>query len=52
MVGRTVHAVCPNRKAGRKVRTAIRDFAADAAFAEVEAKDFDARRTRRTRRAT
>ncbi len=26
MVGHTVHAVCPGKKAGEKVRTAIHDF--------------------------
>ena len=26
MVGHTVHAVCPDKKAGEKVRTAIHDF--------------------------
>jgi len=26
MVGHTVHVVCPGKKAGEKVRTAIHDF--------------------------
>ena len=26
MVGHTVHAVCPGKKAGEKVRTAVHDF--------------------------
>jgi protease I len=55
MVGHTVHAVCPNKKAGQFVRTAIHDFEGDqtysekpghnfvlnATFAEVNAKDYD-----------
>ena len=28
-VGHTVHAVCPGKKAGEKVRTAIHDFEGD-----------------------
>ena len=28
MVGHTVHAVCPDKKAGEKIRTAIHDFEA------------------------
>jgi protease I len=56
MVGHTVHAVCPDKKAGEKIRTAIHDFEGDqtysekrghdftlnATFAEVNAKDYDA----------
>ncbi|MCC5657802.1 DJ-1/PfpI family protein [Nostoc sp. XA010] len=56
MVGHTVHAVCPDKKAGDKVRTAIHDFEGDqtysekpghnftlnATFAEVEAATYDA----------
>ena len=56
MVGHTVHAVCPDKKAGDFVRTAIHDFEGDqtytekpghrftlnATFAEVEAGDYDA----------
>ena len=55
MAGHTVHAVCPGKKAGDKVRTAIHDFEGDqtysekpghnfmlnAAFDEVQAKDYD-----------
>jgi protease I len=55
MVGHTVHAVCPNKKAGQFVRTAIHDFEGDqtysekpghnfvlnATFAEVKAEDYD-----------
>jgi protease I len=55
-VGHTVHAVCPGKKAGEKVRTAIHDFEGDqtysekrghdfalnATFADVRAEDYDA----------
>ena len=56
MVGHTVHAVCPGKKAGEKVRTAIHDFEGDqtysekpghhfalnASFDDVKAADYDA----------
>jgi protease I len=56
MVGHTVHAVCPDKKAGDTVRTAVHDFEGDqtysekpghnfrlnATFAEVDPKDYDA----------
>ncbi|WP_315808020.1 DJ-1/PfpI family protein [Pseudomonas sp. C9-3] len=56
MVGHTVHAVCPDKKAGQSIRTAIHDFEGDqtysekpghnfalnANFAEVSADDYDA----------
>jgi protease I len=56
MVGHTVHAVCPGRKAGDKVKTAVHDFEGDqtytekpghafalnATFADVRAEDYDA----------
>src|SRR6516162_7254648 len=56
MVGHTVHAVCPGKKAGDKVRTAVHDFEGDqtysekpghnfalnATFAEVRAEAYDA----------
>lgn len=56
MVGHTVHAVCPDKKAGDIVRTAVHDFEGDqtysekpghnfslnATFAEVKAEDYDA----------
>lgn len=56
MVGHKVHAVCPDKKAGEKVRTAVHDFEGDqtysekpghnfslnATFDEVEASDYDA----------
>lgn len=55
-VGHAVHAVCPNKKAGDTVRTAIHDFEGDqtysekpghnfhlnATFAEVNVEDYDA----------
>jgi protease I len=56
MVGHTVHAVCPGKNAGDKVRTAVHDFEGDqtysekpghnftlnAAFDEVKVADYDA----------
>ncbi|CAN5336409.1 DJ-1/PfpI family protein [soil metagenome] len=56
MVGLTVHAVCPGKKAGDKVRTAIHDFEGDqtysekpghgftlnATFIEIKVSDYDA----------
>jgi len=56
MVGHQVHAVCPGKKAGDKVRTAVHDFEGDqtysekpghnfalnATFAEIKAEDYDA----------
>ena len=56
MVGHTVHAVCPGKKAGEAVRTAVHDFEGDqtytekrghnftlnAAFDEVQEGDYDA----------
>lgn len=56
MVGHTVHAVCPGKAAGEKVRTAIHDFegyqtysekpghnfALNESFADVKAADYDA----------
>ena len=55
-VGHAVHAVCPGKKAGEKVRTAVHDFEGDqtysekpghnfelnATFDEVKAEDYDA----------
>src|SRR5881227_2776433 len=34
MVGHTVHAVCPHKKAGDKVRTAVHDFEGDQTYSE------------------
>lgn len=56
MVGHTVHAVCPDKQAGEKVRTAVHDFEGDqtysekpghnftvnATFSQVVAEDYDA----------
>jgi protease I len=56
MVGHTVNAVCPGKKAGETVRTAIHDFEGDqtysekrghnfalnATFDDIRAEDFDA----------
>src|ERR1700736_448102 len=56
MVGHIVHAVCPEKKAGQQVRTAVHDFEGDqtysekrghnftlnATFSEVKAADYDA----------
>src|SRR3954447_20770167 len=56
MLGYVVHAVCPEKKAGDTIKTAIHDFEGhqtytekpghnftlNATFAEVEAKDYDA----------
>src|ERR1039457_712867 len=56
MVGHTVHAVCPDKKAGDTIRTAIHDFEGDqtysekrghnfalnATFADIKPEDYDA----------
>ncbi len=56
MLGHTVHAVCPDKKAGDRIRTAIHDFEGDqtysekpghnftlnATFTEIRADDYDA----------
>jgi len=56
MVGHTVHAVCPDKRTGDIVRTAVHDFEGDqtysekrghnfalnATFAEIRAEDYDA----------
>lgn len=56
MVGHTVHAVCPDKKVGEKVRTAVHDFEGDqtysekpghnftlnATFAEIKTEEYDA----------
>src|SRR2546429_9192011 len=34
MVGHTVHAVCPGKKAGEKVKTAVHDFEGDQTYTE------------------
>jgi protease I len=40
MVSHTVHAVCPNKKAGDKVRTAVHDFEGDQTYSEKRGHDF------------
>jgi protease I len=40
MVGHTVHAVCPNTKAGQTVRTAIHDFEGDQTYSEKPGHNF------------
>lgn len=40
MVGHTVHAVCPDKKKGEKVRTAIHDFEGDQTYSEKRGHDF------------
>jgi len=39
-VGHTVHAVCPDKKAGEKVRTAVHDFEGDQTYSEKRGHDF------------
>src|SRR5512147_2421086 len=40
MVGHTVHAVCPDKKAGDKIRTAIHDFEGDQTYSEKPGHNF------------
>jgi protease I len=40
MVGHTVHAVCPGKQAGERVRTAIHDFEGDQTYSEKRGHDF------------
>jgi protease I len=39
-VGHVVHAVCPDKKAGEKIRTAIHDFEGDQTYSEKRGHDF------------
>ena len=39
-VGHTVHAVCPGKKAGERIRTAIHDFEGDQTYSEKRGHDF------------
>jgi protease I len=39
-VGHTVHAVCPGKKAGEKVRTAVHDFEGDQTYSEKPGHNF------------
>lgn len=41
MVGHTVHAVCPGKKSGEKVRTAIHDFEGDQTYSEKPGHNFE-----------
>jgi protease I len=40
MVGHTVHAVCPDKKAGDTVRTAVHDFVGDQTYTEKSGHNF------------
>jgi protease I len=40
MVGHPVHAVCPGKKAGEKVRTAVHDFEGDQTYSEKPGHNF------------
>lgn len=40
MVGHTVHAVCPDKKTGQTVRTAIHDFEGDQTYSEKPGHNF------------
>jgi protease I len=40
MVGHAVHAVCPGKKKGEKIRTAIHDFEGDQTYSEKRGHDF------------
>jgi protease I len=40
MVGHTVHAVCPGKKSGQSVRTAIHDFEGDQTYSEKPGHNF------------
>jgi deglycase len=40
MVGHTVHAVCPGKRQGQSVRTAIHDFEGDQTYTEKRGHNF------------
>jgi protease I len=40
MVGHTVHAVCPDKKSGDQIRTAIHDFEGDQTYSEKRGHNF------------
>ena len=40
MVGHTVHAACPGKKAGEQIRTAIHDFEGDQTYSEKRGHNF------------
>ena len=48
MVGHTVHAVCPGKKSGDSVRTAIHDFEGDQTFSEKRGHNFTLTQRSRT----
>jgi len=41
MVGHTVHAVCPEKEAGDKIKTAVHDFRGDQTYLEERGHDFE-----------
>ncbi len=45
MIGHTVHAVCPGKKSGEFVRTAIHDFEGDQTYSEKRGHNFGRRNT-------
>jgi protease I len=40
MVGHTVHAVCPDKKSGEQIRTAVHDFEGDQTYSEKPGHNF------------
>ena len=44
MVGHTVHAVCPGKKAGDSVRTAVHDFEGDQTYSAEAGSQFCSQR--------
>src|SRR3974377_2083628 len=40
MVGHTVHAICPGKRSGEQVRTAIHDFEGDQTYSEKRGHNF------------
>ena len=45
MLGHTVHAVCPDKKSGQSVRTAIHDFEGDQTYSEKRGHNFSVNAT-------
>jgi protease I len=41
MVGHDVHAVCPDKEAGEKIKTAVHDFRGDQTYMEARGHDFE-----------
>jgi len=41
MVGHTVHTVCPNKRAGETIRTAVHDFEGDQTYSEKPGHNFE-----------